>query len=83
MLRCAKLPRRLAAERAVRLGFVVVDPPGLEDDPGIDQAAEEFPVQALVAQLFGKALDVPFSHGLPGVMWSVLIEARFIQSTMA
>jgi hypothetical protein len=52
------LRRRQVAERAVRALIVILISPLLKDDLRFQETAEEFPVQALVAQLVVKALDV-------------------------
>lgn len=40
----------------------------LEIDPSLQEAVEEFPVEALVAQLVVAALNMSIFHELPGVM---------------
>jgi hypothetical protein len=51
----------------MRAKMVILVAPSFKDDPRFEQAAEEFPVQALVPQLVVEALDVavlPWAAGL-------------------
>ena len=60
-----ELPWCQMAKGAVRTGLVVFDPPSFEDDPCLKQAAEEFTVQALVAQLVVEPFDAAILSRLP------------------
>jgi hypothetical protein len=55
------------AKGAVRTTFIVFDPPALQDNARFVQIAEEFSVQAFIAQLVVKALNMPILPRAPGL----------------
>jgi len=50
----------------MRSSSVVVDPPVLDDPPGVAVAGEHVLVKALITQPADEALDQPVLHGLAG-----------------
>ena len=60
------LVRGPVAKRAVRTTFIVFDTPALQDNAHFAQIAEELAVEAFIAQLVMKALNVPVLPGASG-----------------
>ena len=50
----------------MRAAFIVFDAPALQDNARFAQIAEEFAVQAFIAQLVVKALNMPILPWTPG-----------------
>ena len=61
------LVRGPVAKRAVRTTFIVFDTPALQDNARFAQIAEEFAVEAFIAQLVVKALNMPVLPRAPGL----------------
>src|SRR4029077_5787221 len=54
------------AKRAVRTTFIVLDTPAFQNNARLTQIAEEFSVQAFIAQLVVKAFNMPVFPRAPG-----------------
>jgi hypothetical protein len=55
-------------KRAVRTTFIVFDTPVFQDNARLCKFAEEFTIQAFIAKLIVKALNMPVLPRLPGFM---------------
>ena len=62
------LARGEIAKRTVRTTLAIFHGPAFQDNACFVQIAEEFAVEALIAQLVIKALNVSVLQGLPGLM---------------
>ena len=60
-------PRGPVAKRAVRTTLIVFDAPALQDNARFAQIAEEFAVQAFIAQLVMKAFNMSVLPRAPGL----------------